>query len=303
MDHSYAKYKYNKLKILITGPNGNIASNLINELPKKYEIYTISSKKITKKNKIKSNLIYEGNYNKLRRFLNDINPKIVVHLSTKWKKFDEKKNEDLINSNITFGSYLLDICKNLDIKLFINTSSYTQFDSNGNYKPFNFYSASKEAFLKLLYYFYISKSFKIINLRIMNVYGLKNDKRIVNYIFQNIKNKKKKININDLNAYVDLVHIDDVVSALLSVILSKNYNYYKKFSYDISSKKQITILNLIKKIEKVSNYKFNKIISKKIFDEYLKKPYRGKRLINWDNKIHLKDGLKKNYYLFFPLSI
>ncbi len=303
MDHSYAAYKYNKLKILITGPNGNIASNLIDELPNKYKIYTISSKKIKKRKKIKSNLIYDGKYNSLKKFLFNVNPKIVVHLSTKWKKFDEKKNEDLINSNITFGSYLLDICKNLNIKLFINTSSYTQFDSNGKYKPFNLYSASKEAFLKLLYYFYISKNFKIINLRIMNVYGLKNDNRIVNYIFEHIKNKKKKININDLNAYVDLVHIDDVVSALLSVILSKNYNSYKNFSYDISSKKQITILNLIKIIEKVSNFKFDEIISKKIFDEYLKKPFRDKRLVNWDSKIDLKDGLKKNYYLFFPFSI
>ena len=151
-------------------------------------------------------------------------------------------------------------------------------------------------------------SYIITNINVVN--DIKTTSNYLQYIYDKKKlnnfikqSKYCLININDLNAYVDLVHIDDVVSALLSVILSKNYNSYKNFSYDISSKKQITILNLIKKIEKVSNYKFDKIISKKIFNEYLKKPFRGKRLINWDSKIDLKDGLKKNYYLFFPFSI
>ena len=134
----------------------------------------------------------------------------------------------------------------------------------------------------------------------MNVYGSINDNRIVNYIVNNIKKNNKTLTINDVNAYVDLVHIQDVVDAFMSILLTKNFRIYKDFTYDISSKKQVTIKSLILIIEKISDYKFNRIKIKKTFNEYLFKPYRKKRLIKWNTKISLKEGLKKTYYLFFP---
>ena len=300
MDSSNAKTKNYKLKILITGPEGNIASSLIKDLNKKIIIYSISSKKIKKNKRIFKNHIYCGSYSRLKNFLIKSNPNIIIHLSTKWKKFDDEENKDLIDNNITFSSYLLDICSKLKTKLFLNFGSYTQLNSKGDYKPFNFYSASKESFSNILYYFYITKQIKVINLRIMNVYGIKHDNRIVNYIFQHIKDNKKNIKINDLDAYVDLIHIKDVVSGLISIINQKNLKIYKDFSYDLSSKKQLKLNELIKIIEKISKYKFHNIVSKKTFKEYLKIPYRDKRLIKWDSKISLYKGLKMNYDLFFP---
>ncbi len=288
------------MKILITGPEGTIANSLINKLSNKYEIYTISSKKIKKNNKIFKNFIYKNDYLKLKKFIIKNNPQIIIHLATKWKKIDDASNKELIDSNIIFGSYLLDIASSLRLKIFINTSSYTQINSKGSFKPFNFYSASKESFTKILYYYFLTKKINIINLRIMNVYGTFSDKRITNHIFNHIKNNKKIIHLNDINAYVDLIHIDDVTSAIIGLLNKKNYNKYKRFSYDLSSKKQITIMQLIKLIEKITKYKFDKIISKKVFDEYLHIPFREKRLINWNNRISLSKGLKKNYDLFFP---
>ena len=134
----------------------------------------------------------------------------------------------------------------------------------------------------------------------MNVYGTSLDKRIVNYIFSHIKEKKNIIHINDIDAYVDLIHIDDVVSAIINLIKVNNYKDYKRFSYDLSSKKQIKIIQLIKLIENITNYKFKKIISKKTFNEYIEVPYRDKRLINWNNKKSLRKGLEENYDLFLP---
>jgi CDP-paratose synthetase len=288
------------MRILITGPDGTIANKLIAKMPIKFKIYTISSKIIKPNSKILENFIYKNDYLKLKKYLFKIKPKIIIHLSTKWKKFDDQSNKDLIDSNITFGSYLLDISSSLKLKIFINTSSYSQINSKGIFKPFNFYSASKESFTNVLYYFFLIKKFNVINLRVMNVYGTYPDKRIVNYIFNHIKNKKKVIYVNDANAYIDLIHIDDVVSGIVGLLVKNNYNDYKKFSYDLSSKKQIKIIDLIKTIESISAYKFKKIVSKKIFDQYIDIPYRDKRLINWNNNVNLIKGLKENYDFFFP---
>ena len=288
------------MRILITGPEGSIANKLIARLSNKFKIYTISSKNIKVNQKILENFIYNNDYSKLKKYLFKIKPQIIIHLSTKWKKFDDFSNKDLIETNIIFGSYLLDIASSLKLKIFINTSSYTQINSKGIYKPFNLYSASKEAFTNVLYYYFLSKKFNVINLRIMNVYGINSDKRIVNYIFNHIKEKKKVIYVNDANAYIDLIHIEDVIFAIIGLLDKYNYYDYKRFSYDLSSKKQIKIIDLIKLIEIISKYKFDKIVSKKIFDQYLDIPYRDKRLINWNNNVSLKKGLKENYDFFFP---
>ena len=290
------------MKILITGANGIVGSELINSLPINYKIYTITNKKLNRsiKKKISHNLIYKNNYLDLEKYVFSIKPDAVIHLATKWKKIDDENKKEIIESNIIFSSFLIDICSKLNLKFFINTSSYTQLNEKGVYKPFNFYSASKHAFEKILYYYFLNSKTKVINLRIMNVYGSLRDSRIVNYLFKAIHNKQKKIIINDINAKVDLVHIEDVVGALNSILISKKKDIYRDFTYDISSRQQISIFNLIKLIEKVCGYKFTLIKNKKFFNQYLKKPFRSKRLINWNNKISLRNGLKKTHLLFYP---
>ena len=286
------------MKILITGPRGLIATNLIDSLSKNTKIYSISNKKIKKNKKIIKNYIFKNNYYQLSKFINTIKPNVVVHLATKWKKIDDGDQKDLIDTNIIFSSYLIEICSKLKLKIFINASSYSQINENGIYKPFNFYSTSKYAFEKILYYYYLNYKFKIINLRIMNIYGSLEDNRIVNYIFGNINQNNKIIKINDINAYIDLVHINDTIDAFRSIIFSKKLSKYKNFTYDISSNKQITLKQLIKDIEKICKKKFNKIIISKSFKQYVIKPYRKKRLIDWSPKISLKEGLEKMSYLF-----
>ena len=290
------------MKILITGANGIVGSELINSLPINYKIYTITNKKLNRsiKKKILHNLIYKNNYLDLEKYIFSIKPDAVIHLATKWKKIDDENKKEIIESNIIFSSYLIDICSKLNLKFFINTSSYTQLNEKGAYKPFNFYSASKYAFERILYYYFLNSKTKVINLRIMNVYGSLKDSRIVNYIFKAIHNKQKKIIINDINAKVDLVHIKDVVGALNSILISKKKDIYRSFTYDISSNQQISIFKLIKLIEKICGYKFALIKNKKAFNQYLKKPFRSKKLINWKNKISLLNGLKKTHLLFHP---
>jgi nucleoside-diphosphate-sugar epimerase len=290
------------MKILITGVNGIVGSELINSLPINYEIYTITNKKLNKaiKKKITHNLIYKNNYFDLEKFVFSVKPDAVIHLATKWKKIDNQNKKEIIESNIIFSSFLIDICSKINLKFFINTSTYTQLNEKGAYKPFNFYSASKYAFEKILYYYFLNSKTKVINLRIMNVYGSLKDSRIVNYVFKAIHNKQKKIIINDIDAKVDLVHIEDVVGALNSILISKKKDIYRNFTYDISSRQQISLFQLIKSIEKVCSYKFALIENKKVFNQYLKKPFRGKKLINWSNKISLQNGLKKTHLLFYP---
>ena len=92
------------MKILITGVNGIVGSELINSLPINYEIYTITNKKLNKaiKKKITHNLIYKNNYFDLEKFVFSVKPDAVIHLATKWKKIDNQNKKEIIDKVNSF---------------------------------------------------------------------------------------------------------------------------------------------------------------------------------------------------------
>ena len=80
-------------------------------------------------------------------------------MATKYVKFDRvDSTKEIINSNILFGSYLLQALDYCGYRKIINFSSIWQNNSKNNfYSPENFYSSTKEAFEKILEYFVVKK--------------------------------------------------------------------------------------------------------------------------------------------------
>ena len=126
-------------KILLTGSNGFIGSNLLQYLSKNYKIYVILRKK--NKNKFKNkniNQIYFNNYEKLDKKLKLINVDVVIHCATHYiKNHDQTDIKKLANSNILLGNILLENLKKMRVKKFINFSTVWE---NYDGKKDNFYN-------------------------------------------------------------------------------------------------------------------------------------------------------------------
>ena len=123
--------------------------------------------------------------------------------------------KEIIQSNVLFGSYLLQALDLCGYRKIINFSSIWQNTGKKNYySPQNFYSSTKEAFEKILQYFVIKKKFKALTLKIYDTYGF-NDTRekFLQFIIKQNK-KKQHIYLENKSRKISLIHFEDVNSGI-----------------------------------------------------------------------------------------
>ena len=267
-------------KILITGSNGFVGRNILNELLPKHKIYATVrkkfSRKIKKKDKKLSFIVFK-NHSDLNVKLKKIKVDCVIHCATNYLKAHKSDDiYDLINANIIFGNIILENLNKMNVKKFINFSTVWQdFDGKENL-PFNLYSATKRAFENIIRY-YENKLTKIsfYNLYIGDTYGsYDNRNKIINVIKTNINNNKF-INIISKNLYLNLLNVLDITNAI-KVLLKRNI---KSGNYNLTNKNFIKISKVLNILRKKYNFKIslkynsNRVIKYKIL--------KLKRLPHW----------------------
>tara|TARA_B110001452_G_scaffold155322_2_gene129241 strand:- start:871 stop:1743 length:873 start_codon:yes stop_codon:yes gene_type:complete len=270
--------------IIITGSNGFIGSNIVNALSKKNKlILLLRIKKNSKKVKhiYHKNILFKyfKNYSELRIILKKTTASWVIHCATHYVK--NHKSDDvskIINSNIEFGTVLLDNLNIMGVKNFINFSTVWENYNGIKDNPNNLYSASKQAFEKIINYYQI-KNLKInfYNLMISDTFG-DNDKRLklISVLKKNII-LKKETKIISKNLYINLLNVSDIISGIL-ILLS---NKIKPGKYSLINKKTFKSISLIKEIQKKKLKIKIRWLSSKVIKE---KIYNYKYLPKWKSK-------------------
>ena len=267
-------------KILITGSNGFVGRNILNELLPKHKIYATVRKKFfrTRKKKDKNlSFIVFKNHTDLNVKLKKIKVDCVIHCATNYLKAHKSDDiYDLINANIIFGNIILENLNKMNVKKFINFSTVWQdFDGKEN-MPFNLYSATKRAFENIIrYYENKLKKVNFYNLYIGDTYGsYDNRNKIINVIKTNINNNKF-INIISKNLFLNLLNVLDITNAI-KVLLKKNI---KSGNYNLTNKNFIKISKVLNILRKKYNFKISlKYDSSKVI-KY--KILKLKRLPHW----------------------
>lgn len=292
-----------KKKILITGGTGFIGYHLSKRCLKlNWEVYSLSTKKPPKYRKlsyVKYIMCDITNKNFLKKKVNN--------------KFDFVVNlagyVDHSNKKQTFKSHYIG-CKNL-AALFLNSpiKKFVQIGSSVEYgktkspqkenrfnkqKTYSIYASSKLLSTKLLLKLYKKFKFPVIIARLYLVYGPNQEaNRVVPTTILNALNNKK-FNCSDGTQFRDFTHINDVIDAIIKILLKKNLNGE---IINIGQGKSVKIKNVINNICKFvgkGEPLFGKIKLRK--DEIINLyPSINKafRLLNWQPKINLEDGLKK----------
>tara|TARA_Y100000741_G_C18245343_1_gene555307 strand:+ start:1075 stop:1923 length:849 start_codon:yes stop_codon:yes gene_type:complete len=259
--------------LLITGSTGFIGSNILNSLLKNYNIFVTSRRKSFKQKNVTK--IYFKNHDDLNDKLKKIRIDMIIHCGTHYvKNHNFSDIHKLIKANIEFGIILLENLKIMRVKKFINFSTVWQNYNGQLGVANNLYSVSKICFTNILeYYSKTLNNIKFYNLFISDTYG-KNDKRkkLINLLKKNF-NKKIKTKIISKKLSLNLLNIEDIISAV-KIIINKNITSGK---YNVINKRFINISDLIKGVNKLSKHEIiikwdNKKIKKEKIFNYKKLP-------------------------------
>lgn len=275
----------NHKKVLITGANGFIGTALIQELEKKYRIYSTDKSCSHISDKHLSNFIEWdfSNFDENLPFPRDLS--VVIHLMHAKAK-DDKEEQEYFICNIKSTLDLLEFGKKIGIKYFIFTSSGSIYDYSldsisedvPNIKPKSMLGITKYC-SELLANKY-RNSFKVCILRLFYPYGINTEGRLLHNLITNIYNNKNvDLNTYEGHPFINPLYIMDLVAIIkwmvnhpqndvfnvageeiisikqLSLSIGKMIGKYPKFNY-LHKNETLNLLGDSSKLLKVTKYKY-----------------------------------------------
>ena len=296
------------MKILMTGITGFIGHHLGERLVNDgHEVYAIV-RPTSKINELSDNLrrnVKFLTYDKDNTVLDiitdlcidDRRPDVVYHLATNFMnahKFEDI--QDLIQSNITFGTELLDAMVANNVYNFVNVGTMYQHFEDADYSPVNLYAATKECFEGIIKYYAEVRNLKCIALHLFDTYGVDDNRPKIFSLLRRIADSGETLKMSPGGQLIDMVYIDDIIEAFIiagKLLAACKYDYCD--TYGVSSTKPIPLREVVKIFESVAG--------KKLSIEWGGRPYRAREIMvpwksykllpGWTPKVSLQEGIKK----------
>lgn len=288
------------MKILITGATGYVGKQLLKKLLENSNLRIAALVRDIKKAKesLKTSKI-QYICSKDQQWKNQVqqfNPEIVIHLAAYLTSNDNESSiEKLINANITFGSQLLEALEKCDLKLFVNTGTFAEYDQANNLSPSYYYAATKTAFRSVLKYYQKLNSFKILHAIPYTIYGGEHEgKKVMDYLFEA---QSKEIKMTPGEQILDFIHVDDVVCFYSLAIKHCDEIIKNEDVMFLGTGKGTTIRHVAKIIEEKYHKKLNVIwggLEYRPSDVmYAVAPIEKNHLSFWKANISLGQGIVK----------
>jgi len=295
--------------VLVTGGTGFIGSHVVEALI--HNEFNVILLKRTSSDiwRIKEHLgkiiSYDIDKTELDTIFNKNKIDAVIHLATYYKKFHSYEDiEKMVYSNITFPTKLLDLCSKYNVKYFVNTGTFFEYDITSlpvkeeeRKKPFNLYSSTKISFEDIIRFY--SDKLKVITLRIFSPYGEKDNeyKLIPTLIKKAVKNEE--IHLSEGFQKLDFVYVKDIADAYIKALKSIE-KIDNLEAFNIGTGFPYSIREAVSLIQEILDKELYVIWGKPAQDIPIcyADITKAKSLLKWYPAYSLKEGLRRtiDYY-------
>lgn len=304
-------------RVLIIGSNSFAGSEFADFLlSKSFKVFGVSrrkeiatqhlrykfNKKLNNFYFYKINLNLKTDIDKLVKIIKKNNIKYIVNFAAQGMVAESWDNpQDWYNTNLVSHSILIKKLLKLKIKKYLNFSTPEVYGNTKNLKsesnifmPTTPYAISRAAQDFNLFAFFKTYNFPVVFTRAANIYGPHQQcYRIIPKVIISILNNKKIPIHGKGNTLRSFVYMQDVSEILYKILIDKNN---KGETFHISSKKFITILDLVKLINKLLNVKEKNFYFIKERDgkdlKYTLNSKKIEKLYSWKEKTDLKNGIE-----------
>ncbi len=314
--------KLKSKNILVTGGAGFIGSHLVDKLIKEgYRAIVIDNlSSVRKENLDKRAKFYNIDIRnpKIRQILKKENIDSIFHLAAKPIVESAYENPvETLEVNIMGTVNILESCRlEGNLKSIIVVSSDKAYGKNKNL-PYTEktslagdhpYDVSKTAADLIAQTYFKTYNLPIVIARFSNTFGPRDIyfNRIIPGIFKSIIKNKELLIRSDGKMVREYVYVKDIVDGCINLV--QKIDKIKGEAFNFGSKNIFSVIELIKKIEKILNTKVNYKILNIAKNEIPKQNLdwtKAKKILNWKPKYTFEEGIKEsfNWYKDFILVV
>jgi len=221
-------------------------------------------------------------------------PDAVLHIASKFcAQHSSADIEDLVGSNILFGTQILEAMRVCGCSRLLNIGSSWQHYQNEDYNPVNLYSATKQAFKDIVRFYEEAYGLKALNLELFDTYGPGDKRRKLLNLLKEASEGSLHLDMSPGDQLIDLLHVDDVVSGLL-VGLERLFLVSRSETFVLSSSERMSLRDLVERCRSAAGAALSVSFGTRPYREReVMEPWsRGLPLPGWAPRISLDDGLR-----------
>lgn len=289
------------MTILVTGATGYVGREFIKAYQNSYEIIALVRKSSNTNQLVMLNCIVKefDSFTDIHNVFKEKDINGIIHFASSVIIMHNYNDIDiLIDSNIRYGVYLLELSKKFHINWFINTGTFWQNYQNESYNPVNLYAATKEAFENIAKYYTETSNLIFSTIKLNDIFGA-NDTRVKIFNLWNTCSKSGELlDMSEGEQIIDISFIEDVISAfgcMIENLQRVNNNEYNNKSYAVVSNQRMTLKELAKVFELVTQRKLNINWGSRAYRyrEVMMPPENIEKVPNWKQKYSLEQAIIK----------
>lgn len=289
-------------KVLITGITGYIGSQLAQTLTASCAVYGLVRQPLNETYltpKLRENLTllpYDGHGESILAALETSRPDMVYHLAAHYTTVhDVQSIPRLLESNVTFGAYLLEAMGATQCRRLVYATTTTICCAGEGYQPLTFYAATKQAFSDLVEYYTGTGAVDAAAVALSDTYG-PGDRRpkVLNLIRTSILNDMPLDLTSGCQIY-DAVYIDDVVNGFIRAAAALERPGAAHRFFQLAADKPCSLRETVKLMLDVNNLKFQANWGGRPDPNYMPEhlPHMFPAPSGWRPRVSLEDGLRQ----------
>jgi nucleoside-diphosphate-sugar epimerase len=239
----------------------------------------------------------DGSTETITNLLKRIRPDTVFHLAAIARR--EHLTSDVIpfvETNILFGTQLLEGMRLAQCTRFITAGSYLQHSDTEQYRALNLYAATKQAFEDLLVYYADTFGFSAVRLTLCNIYSETDRGPTLMTDIAVAWAGSTPLSLHTDGARIDLVHVEDVAAAFIraaSLLEEGAVDQGTLRRYSVSSGRDMTPAEVVALFEHLGDRKLVIKREESGSSPRRTRPWRGPIVPGWTPQVTLETGIRR----------